>query len=157
MEGSDKGAGEEVVAIEEEVGAHEHLWSLVLASSSTSALMLVWRMPSTTRLGKMSARGVKVVDVEEQLLVTKVEAVEEYDTEDIDPAWLEWKPPPKLIGGAASDKEVAVAAHGLPLRSPVVGEGHRGEGEKEIVDSAREEEDKVGEDKINGRGILVHI
>lgn len=74
-----------------------------------------------------------------------------------DPAWLEWEPPPKLIGGAASDKEVAVAAHGLPLRSPVVGEGHRGEGEKEIVDSACEEEDKVGEDKINGQGILVHI
>lgn len=83
MEGGDKGVGEEVVAIEEEVGAHEHLWSLVLASSSTSALMSVWRMPSTRRLGKMSARGAKVVDVEEQLLVTKVEAVEEHDTEDI--------------------------------------------------------------------------
>uniref|UniRef100_A0A0E0DQ92 Uncharacterized protein n=1 Tax=Oryza meridionalis TaxID=40149 RepID=A0A0E0DQ92_9ORYZ len=113
--------------------------------------MSVWRMPSTTRLGEMLARGAKVVDVEERLPMAKVEAVEEHDTEDIDPAWLEWEPPPKLIGGAASDKEVA---HGLPLRSPVVGEGHRGEGEKEIVETTKKI--KVEEDKINGRGILVH-
>uniref|UniRef100_A0A0E0L181 Uncharacterized protein n=1 Tax=Oryza punctata TaxID=4537 RepID=A0A0E0L181_ORYPU len=119
---------------------------LCLLRHSTFALMSVLWMPSLTRLGKMSMRGAEVVNVEEydfqrprRLAPTSASrpsfslivpsptcppghsSAAPIGSPPSDPTWLEWGPPLKVLGGAASDKEVVVATHGMALQPPTVG------------------------------------